>query len=137
MIFKRWEPWNVPTITALIVLLPASLSMLLVRRYGVLLACAMTSATFFTTLLSSVALYRLSPFHPLARYPGPTLSKLSALWMAWKVHNGKRYLYIQSLHNAYGDVVRIGKSNHWVHIVIIELTVLQAPMSCRFATPPP
>lgn len=50
-----------------------------------------TFAIFHTTLISSIVLYRLSPFHPLAKYPGPVLAKISKLWFvsvydhAWNV----------------------------------------------------
>ena len=40
-----------------------------------------TFFTYFATLLGSIAAYRISPFHPLARYPGPFIAKLSKLWM--------------------------------------------------------
>ena len=40
-----------------------------------------TLFTYFATLLGSIAAYRISPFHPLARYPGPFIAKLSKLWM--------------------------------------------------------
>ena len=106
--FKRWEPWNVPTVAALTVALPVVLSLPLVNRYGLVVALIISCTTFFSTLFSSIAIYRLSPFHPLAKYPGPTGCKISALWTVWKVRDGKRYLYIQSLHKQYGDVIRIG-----------------------------
>jgi hypothetical protein len=40
-----------------------------------------TFATYFVTLTGSIAVYRVSPFHPLAKYPGPFIAKLSKLWM--------------------------------------------------------
>ena len=39
-----------------------------------------TYVIFYTALISSVVFYRLSPFHPLAKYPGPTSAKVSKLW---------------------------------------------------------
>lgn len=108
IVFKRWEPWNVPTVAALTVVLPAVLSLPLVDCYGLILALVISCTTFFSTLFSSIIIYRLSPFHRLAKYPGPTACKISALWTVWKIRDGKRYLYIQSLHKQYGDVVRIG-----------------------------
>lgn len=39
-----------------------------------------TYAIFHTALVSSVVLFRLSPFHSLARYPGPILVKISKLY---------------------------------------------------------
>lgn len=67
--------------------------------------------TYYVTLLSSITLYRLSPFHPLAQYPGPLLPKITKLWHVWKIWHGKQHLYIQGLHDKYGDIVRIGKLN--------------------------
>ncbi|EJF60792.1 cytochrome P450 [Dichomitus squalens LYAD-421 SS1] len=55
--------------------------------------------------------YRLSPLHPLARYPGPLLCKVSALWLAYKSTSGTQHRYVKSLHDRYGDVVRIGPNN--------------------------
>ncbi|KAI0822334.1 high nitrogen upregulated cytochrome P450 monooxygenase 2 [Trametes gibbosa] len=63
---------------------------------------------FYLTLLASVTLYRLSPFHPLARYPGPLACKLTKFWMAWIGLRGDQHLYMQALHERYGDVVRTG-----------------------------
>ena len=40
-----------------------------------------TLFVYFAALLVSIAAYRISPFHPLARYPGPFVAKLSKLWM--------------------------------------------------------
>lgn len=52
-------------------------------------------ATFITGLASSLALYRLSPWHPLAVYPGPPLAKLSKWWMAYWVAKGQRHVKIR------------------------------------------
>ena len=84
-------------------------------------------AIFYTTLISSVVFYRLSPFHPLARYPGPVQAKISKLWfvsncggapgrprlilclskarLGWQ---GKQHVHYRDLHKKYGDVVRVG-----------------------------
>ncbi|PSR70849.1 hypothetical protein PHLCEN_2v13290 [Hermanssonia centrifuga] len=71
-------------------------------------AITMTFATYYAALCSSVTLYRLSPFHPLARYPGPIMCKASTIWVAYVASKGKQHLYIQDLHRRYGDAVRIG-----------------------------
>lgn len=60
------------------------------------------------TLLCSVAAYRLSPFHPLAKYPGPTILKLTKLWTVWVAHRGQNHVYLMSLHDKYGPTIRIG-----------------------------
>ncbi|KAJ7681743.1 cytochrome P450 [Mycena rosella] len=38
---------------------------------------------FFSTLSTSVIVYRISPWHPLAHIPGPTANKITKLWGAW------------------------------------------------------
>ena len=65
-------------------------------------------ALYLTTLAASIAAYRLSPFHPLARYPGPVLGKLSGFWMAYVSTGGRQQHYLKALHDRYGDVLRIG-----------------------------
>lgn len=108
LIFKRWEPWKIPVVVSLTVLLPAVLSLQLVDSHGLLKAATITFSTFLSILLASVLFYRLSPLHPLSQYPGPLQCKVSSFWMFWIVSKGKRHVYIQSLHARYGDVVRIG-----------------------------
>jgi len=89
-----------------------------------------TYVIFYTSLILSVVFYRLSPFHPLARYPGPALAKVSNLWfvrinkstlkcsmliihlfkarLGWQ---GKQHVHYRDLHKKYGDVVRVGTSS--------------------------
>ncbi|KAL0954589.1 hypothetical protein HGRIS_003549 [Hohenbuehelia grisea] len=71
--------------------------------------CLQFICVYVMTLVLSVSTYRLSPFHPLAQYPGPVLCKLSKLWMMYISSQGKQHIYYQALHRRYGDVVRIGK----------------------------
>ena len=96
---------------------PSSNPNLLIRTYAI----------FYTTLISSVVFYRLSPFHPLARYPGPVLAKVSNLWFVSirgtafkcsrlipylpKAHlgwQGRQHVHYMNLHKKYGDAVRVG-----------------------------
>ncbi len=54
--------------------------------------------------------YRLSPLHPLARFPGPIMCRISKGWLAYlTVKDKKAHLYIKDLHERYGDIVRIGE----------------------------
>ncbi|PPQ83920.1 hypothetical protein CVT25_000665 [Psilocybe cyanescens] len=82
-------------------------------------AFMLTSSVFTATLLGSIMLYRLSPLHPLANYPGPFLCKVSKLWGAWIAWNGKPHVYYKSLHDKYGSIVRIGPN---------ELSIIDADM---------
>lgn len=78
--------------------------------------CALSfSAVFFNALLSyllallmSVIVYRLSPFHPLAQYPGPLWRRASMIGPAILAATGRRAKAFRDLHQKYGDVVRSG-----------------------------
>ena len=109
MIFKRWEPQRVPSHIALLLVVPGILSTLLLDHVPTVMAVVSTFLGFYATILTSMVSYRLSPWHPLAKYPGPILCKLSKFWIAHIARQGKQHLYMQNLHETYGDVVRIGK----------------------------
>lgn len=65
---------------------------------------------FFSFSLGSlIVCYRLSPFHPLAEYPGPLICKATKLWGAWVALRGDSHWYVKDLHKRYGPIVRIGK----------------------------
>jgi cytochrome P450 len=63
---------------------------------------------YLATLSTSVVAYRLSPFHPLARYPGPLLAKISRLHALRITAGDHQYQYYHALHEKYGNVVRTG-----------------------------
>ncbi|KAJ7573693.1 cytochrome P450 [Mycena floridula] len=65
-------------------------------------------ATFFVTLVTSVVSYRLSPFHPLAKFPGPTMHKITKFWSAWICWTGYQHLVNKEMHDIYGPIVRTG-----------------------------
>ncbi|KAJ7137803.1 cytochrome P450 [Mycena epipterygia] len=65
-------------------------------------------AVFLVSLSLSIIAYRLSPFHPLAHFPGPTINKISKLWGFWVACSGYRYLHHKKLHDTYGPYVRTG-----------------------------
>jgi hypothetical protein len=79
--------------------------------------------------------YRLSPFHPLANYPGPILAKSSKLWGAYLGATGDQHRCLKRLHDRYGDVVRIG-SRPRLPFETPSHTFFQAPMNYPFAMPP-
>ncbi|EIW84003.1 high nitrogen upregulated cytochrome P450 monooxygenase 2 [Coniophora puteana RWD-64-598 SS2] len=109
LFFKRWEPTSPRLHFVFLVFVPCLLDLALRDRFSSFLRAALFIHTIYlSTVLGSVALYRLSSYHPLASYPGPTMCKLTKFWMAWMSSDGKQHLYVQSLHNEYGDIVRIG-----------------------------
>ncbi|TCD68033.1 hypothetical protein EIP91_011644 [Steccherinum ochraceum] len=108
-IFNRYEPILFAIISFLLVLVPLCLSLPFQNSYGVSSSIGLSFTIYHATLLASIAVYRLSPFHPLARYPGPVLNKLSSWWLLRIGLSGKRHVFIQDTHRRYNsDVVRIG-----------------------------
>ena len=81
---------------------------------------------YLSALSTSVLLYRLSPFHPLARYPGPLKCKVSKLWMARLSLEGHQHRYIKTLHDRYGDFVRIGPSSTLLPPSVPEQLIIYA-----------
>jgi hypothetical protein len=77
-------------------------------------------ATFLASVCASTLLYRLSPFHPLAQYPGPLLFKVTKLAGAWAAASGNYHILLRDMHTTYGPVVRVGKS--------VRAVPLQAPL---------
>lgn len=60
------------------------------------------------SVIIAVAAYRLSPLHPLAHFPGSWVDKVTSLRVAYLALTGHRAKHVTSLHDRYGDVVRIG-----------------------------
>ena len=65
-------------------------------------------SVYLLALCTSVVLYRISPFHPLAKYPGPIWLRISKLPVLWIVYKGEYHLLLQRAHEQYGHVVRVG-----------------------------
>ncbi|EKM52361.1 uncharacterized protein PHACADRAFT_148937 [Phanerochaete carnosa HHB-10118-sp] len=103
LIYKQFEP-NHPSIHAVLLL---GMPVLLARQLPVLQQIGAV-ASHWGLILALTALYRRSPFHPLAKFPGPTLGKLSKIYVAYLTARGDLYRVIESWHEQYGDVIRIG-----------------------------
>lgn len=77
-------------------------------------------ATYVLALLSTIIAYRLSPWHPLARYPGPFLYRATNLILtAWEA-SGFRNQHVRSLHERYGDVIRVGEPSSGCNIAVVR-----------------
>ncbi|KAJ6608708.1 cytochrome P450 [Mycena sp. CBHHK59/15] len=108
-IFNRFEPRTVFHFFLLLLLPPLLLTPLILPHTSGIFSCvSLTFVVYFSSLIMSVVIYRLSPFHPLANYPGPILCKISKLWFARVAMGGKQHMYYYELHQRFGDVVRIG-----------------------------
>ena len=66
-------------------------------------------ASYGSFLVFFTVSYRLSFLHPLAKYPGPMIAKSSKWWGAYVGIRGDLHLYYKSLHDRYGDVIRVGE----------------------------
>lgn len=97
----------------LAVLLPATFCVLLVHftpwtfRQGARLTGSIT-ATYLGALWTSMIIYR-SFFHRLHHFPGPWLAKVSKLYHLFSNRKLDSHRKLQSWHQKYGNVVRIGK----------------------------
>ncbi|TFK36467.1 cytochrome P450 [Crucibulum laeve] len=107
--FKAKEPAPSPLLAAVVVTIPIP-SFMLFRsaNVSILQAVGLAYGTFLVALLSSIIIYRISPFHPLAKYPGPLVYKITKLWTVWKASSGKLHYCYQQLHQEYGPIVRVG-----------------------------
>ncbi|KAJ6500242.1 high nitrogen upregulated cytochrome P450 monooxygenase 2 [Mycena vulgaris] len=129
LVFKTTEPRQPRVWLLLLIGGPAALTISVNYAFSsVTTAVLSVFSIYFTTLLTSLALYRLSPFHPLAPYPGPILHKLSNFQMVRVALTGKRHLYITELHKKYGSHVRVGPNVlSVVHVDAIAATLGTKP----------
>ena len=109
LVFRHFEPKSTLSRGALLIVTPAFLS-LPVSYTGrpPYTAVPLAFTAYISALLFFTLAYRLSPFHPLAEYPGPVIAKTSKWWAAYISARGDLHRYYKSLHDRYGDVVRIG-----------------------------
>lgn len=112
-IYKRYEidPSRYYITALLTVVTPTVPTVFLKDHLPSLLLSIIASVTiFYTSLFSSIVAYRLSPWHPLAKYPGPFLAKITKFWGSWIASTGKNHVMDKKLHDKYGPIVRVGTS---------------------------
>ena len=133
-VFRRCSTYSVVAHVSLLILPP-----LLIALYSNLHRFALTSLVtppaYVAALTTFTALYRLSPAHPLACYPGPTAAKISKLYHAFLSIGGRQHEYIKALHERHGDVVRIGTSRlPYVNMPLIPRNAGPNELSVRDAS---
>ena len=79
--------------------------------------------SYIACLFSSMTIYQLF-FHPLRRFPGPVLARVSKLWHVFHCVNSRIYLLLDKLHLQYGEFVRTGESGFTLVISQLRRSVL-------------
>lgn len=117
LLFNRLEPRKTRYYLALLVGIPTMLIIHLSPLFSsVLVAVFCIYPLFLLALACSVILYRLSPVHPLAKFPGPILDRISMIRLFTIAAGGKRHEYFKKLHDTHGPFVRFGPN----HISILD-----------------
>ncbi|EJD01754.1 high nitrogen upregulated cytochrome P450 monooxygenase 1 [Fomitiporia mediterranea MF3/22] len=109
-VYKKFEihPSSPYSTIFLLFDVPLASSLFLFQYYSAGFAVLAGFSVFYSTLLSSIVLYRISPWHPLARYPGPFTAKISQFWLAYETATGRWHETLKDLHAKHGPYVRIG-----------------------------
>lgn len=109
--YQRWQPDSIKGHTLLLLGVPFALGYYLLEQgayAGLFSALFYTLFVYLSILTTSVVAYRLSPFHPLAKYPGPLIARVTRLWAVYKAYGRQQHVYYHELHEKYGEVVRTG-----------------------------
>ncbi|RDX42005.1 high nitrogen upregulated cytochrome P450 monooxygenase 2 [Lentinus brumalis] len=124
-IFRRYETYSWFVHASLLLgpptLVAASLSGTSESTRSLLQGFFQSLPIHLITLSISILLYRLSPLHPLASYPGPLSRKVSMLIPAYLSLSGQKCQHTQTLHKKYGDVVRTGPNE----LSVIDTSAMQ------------
>ena len=107
--FRHLEPRSNLSLFVLLIFVPTLLSIPISYHVRYLASVPLAFASYVTFLVFFTISYRLSFLHPLAKYPGPMIAKSSKWWGAYVGVRGDLHLYYKSLHDRYGDVIRIGE----------------------------
>jgi cytochrome P450 len=107
--FRSYEPRDPLTALKSLTLVPI-LGLLISRnplQWSLALFCQFL-IVYVTVMTVSIFAYRLSPFHPLAAYPGPVLYKISKIPGMWDSWTGRQHHVMRAMHDKYGSCVRTG-----------------------------
>ncbi|KAL2018687.1 hypothetical protein VTK56DRAFT_522 [Thermocarpiscus australiensis] len=89
--------------------LPRPASIVDILRDALSLRGLATLALLWVAYCVAVALYNISPFHPLSRFPGPKIAAATYLYEAYYdwILVGRYGKVIKRMHDKYGPIVRI------------------------------
>lgn len=117
---------------------PALLSIPCIYSFSAIWRVILASYSLsYSSLLAITVLYRIAPFHPLGRFPGPMLARVSKFWGLRIAAGGKQHLVYKALHDTYGPIVRVG--SYIVHKLFesFKLNLLSKPQdqtNCQLLT---
>ncbi|KAJ7227446.1 cytochrome P450 [Mycena pura] len=120
LFLKRYEPTDVPLLVGLLVAPPLTVAFLQADLHDLFGALLRSCSYYYSGLLFCILTYRISPLHPLSKYPGPMMCKISKIWLTFVASRGKLHRYVKELHDKYGPVVRIGPNE----LSIIEVSLV-------------
>ncbi|KAK7037631.1 hypothetical protein VNI00_010847 [Paramarasmius palmivorus] len=121
-LFRRNEPTRHTFLPYLLLLALAPMGLCHYLDVLDTMSLAISYASFYLFMTISVIAYRLSPYHPLADIPGPTMFKVSKLWRAYICWKGQQHHMLKALHDEYGTVVRTGPNE----ISVIDVDSMKA-----------
>ncbi|TFK79033.1 high nitrogen upregulated cytochrome P450 monooxygenase 2 [Polyporus arcularius HHB13444] len=110
-VFRRHETYRVAVHLSLLLAPPALVAAYVARSqpYSAFLTAFVNALlSYLAALVTSVVVYRLSSFHPLASYPGPVWRRVSMIGPAAATVSGNRHRTFADMHKQYGDIVRTG-----------------------------
>ncbi|KAH6915697.1 cytochrome P450 [Coprinopsis sp. MPI-PUGE-AT-0042] len=121
LIFHRHEPSALQFIAFVVTLWICITALCVFVLEHQLIRSAAWATTFLvsysTGLSFSVSAYRVSPWHPLARFPGPSLARVTKLWSIYHLVRGDRHIMLEKLHHYYGPWIRVGPNELSVNSV--------------------
>jgi hypothetical protein len=126
VVCNRLEPRSLVALVSLICL-PSTIVTVGLRSLDVKASFIMSFATYVLSLVTATVCYRLSPYHPLAAYPGPLAARITRLWAVCVYATRKQHLVYDALHKQYGDYVRLGPN----HLHIRDASAIQVIMGQR------
>ncbi|KAJ7865599.1 cytochrome P450 [Mycena olivaceomarginata] len=129
LLLKRYEPTDVPLLVGGLIVPPLIVTFLQPDSGDLLLlpgSLLRSCSLYYSGLLFWILAYRMSPLHPLSKYPGPIACRISKLWLTFIASRGKLHIYVKELHDAYGPVIRIGPNELSINEVSLVPSILGA-----------
>ncbi|KAF9444394.1 cytochrome P450 [Macrolepiota fuliginosa MF-IS2] len=106
--FHRNEDTSVRGSILFLLVLPSLHTKFLLNYYPALQATLTAFSLYYVVLFTSIIAYRLSPFHPLYKYPGPLCCRITKWTTAQVALLGETHRWVRDLHRRYGPIVRTG-----------------------------